>query len=243
MTEDDKQQELWKTDRKFVRILYSSIDEGHIKAMGASAFTVLAIIRRFTPIAGVFAFPSLGKIHEVSGLSKPTIRKALKTLVKYKYIEELEDNKKTRTNIYKVKEPYVAKRRVDDGEEPETTILNADYNLSKQKEIDKMIRHFDKHGELPTNQTLIQIQKINIQQYFLSDGSMIVQQEFSTPTQDDIERQILKEAKSEEEGRKFIEMYRKHKESVVDEAVSQAPKPDSSGGAGNPMVKSSDSSD
>ena len=56
---------------------------------------------------------------------------------------------------------------------PSKAILVADYNLSKQKEINQALTQFERTGTLPENQQIIKIDSINIQINNLADGSVV----------------------------------------------------------------------
>ena len=170
MTEDE-QQELWKTERKFVRVLFSMVDDGDLKKIGASAAAVMIVVRRFTPISGVHAFPSVNKIMDKTGFSAPTVRKALGVLCEAGYLEHIPD-KKVKSKKYKVNERYVA-TKLSSMENPPKAVLVADYNISKQREINKALDTFERTGELPPNQQIIKIDSINIQINNLADGSVV----------------------------------------------------------------------
>ena len=186
MTEDE-QQELWKTERKFVRVLFSMVDDGDLKKIGASAAAVMIVVRRFTPISGVHAFPSVNKIMDKTGFSAPTVRKALGVLCEAGYLEHIPD-KKVKSKKYKVNERYVA-TKLSSMENPPKAVLVADYNISKQREINKALDTFERTGELPPNQQIIKIDSINIQINNLADGS-VVSNVWTSPDSADIREAI-----------------------------------------------------
>jgi len=147
------------------------VDDGDLKKIGASAAAVMIVVRRFTPIAGVHAFPSVSKIMEKTGFSAPTVRKALGVLCEAGYLEHIPDEK-VKSKKFKVNERYVA-TKLSSVENPPKAILVADYNLSKQREINKALDTFERTGELPPNQQIIKIDSINIQINNLADGSVV----------------------------------------------------------------------
>lgn len=225
----DEQQELWKVNKKFVRILFSSIDDGDMKLMGMNAFGILAVIRRYTPLSGVYSFPSVAKLAEKTGLSKPTVRKALRKLVELKYLEEMPESTLSKSNVYKVNEQYIGEKiSLNPEQVPQKARLRADYNISKQKKISEMISHFEQHGYLPANQSLVHIETINVHQYNLADGSTL-NQITMTPSDEAIRQSIIEEAGDTSIGRILLRAYESQKKEVIDIALNKTKEADGDG--------------
>mgnify|MGYP003657696400 CR=1 FL=1 len=220
---NDEQQELWSTERKFVRVLFSMVDDGDLKKIGPAALAVMTVVRRYTPISGVHAFPAVKKIMDKTGLTAPTVRKALGRLCEAGYLEHIPDGT-TKSKKFKVNERYVATKLDAQEDNPPKAILVADYNISKQQEINKALTQFERTGTLPENQQIIKIDSINIQINNLADGS-VVSNVWTSPDSTAIREAIRSNAKNRKLADTIIRAFDSKLNEVEVQAISSANDP------------------
>lgn len=64
----------------WVRVSYAVVKDGHIRKIGAQAYGVFTVVRAFMNQNGI-AYPSLGTIAHLSGISVTTTQKEIKALI------------------------------------------------------------------------------------------------------------------------------------------------------------------
>jgi DNA-binding transcriptional MocR family regulator len=105
-TNEREQFDLFKAETTWFHIFRDMIESGDVAKMGASAFTVYAVIKAHTNFSTGRAFPAIETIVEKSGISKRQIVRDLQTLEEHGYISK---TKHGRSNVYQLREKIAVK--------------------------------------------------------------------------------------------------------------------------------------
>ena len=171
-----KQTDFWECDERFVRVLFSMIDEGGVRAMGSNALACLLVIRRRVPYHGVSAFPSAALIAKETDLSKPTVYKAIDRLEALGWLEKIKSGRK---NIYRLSEQYIG-NRVDEHGVQHQKIAKMPYGPRAIQDERPNLLQWKKTGVLPQDTSItIHDATINVEINNFYEGSKQIKQEIS----------------------------------------------------------------
>lgn len=171
-----KQGDFWECDERFVRVLFSMIDNGGVRAMGPNALACLLVIRRRVPYHGVSAFPSAALIAKETDLSKPTVYKAIDRLETLGWLEKIKSGRK---NIYRLSEQYIG-TRVDGQGVQHQKIATMPYGPKAIQDERPNLAKWKKTGILPEGSNIIiHDAVINVEINNFYEGSKQIKQEIS----------------------------------------------------------------
>jgi DNA-binding MarR family transcriptional regulator len=176
---DKDQKDFWEVDERFLKLLYSMIDEQALAAMGPTCFAVLCVIRRYVPYSGVSSFPSAQLIAKHLGISKPPVYTAIKKLAALNW---LTIEKEGRKNVYGLNEKYFGKREDEWGDKKEEVAV-VPYGIRALQEVKPALEEWKQTGKPPPGSPiLIENANISVEINNFYDGAKQVRQEIHIKT-------------------------------------------------------------
>ena len=136
---------------------------GGVREMGPVPFTVYCVIKSHVDFATGQAFPSVPRIQELTGCSKSTVLRSLKTLEDLGYLTK---QKQGRKNIYTLREKIDF---VDDQGRP-SAVATWDYIPRSVQMAQAELKNFMLDGK--TDCQIIHINQLNLQLNFAPDCSI-----------------------------------------------------------------------
>jgi len=151
------QQELFKAQTAWFHVFKSMVQSGDVAAMGPGATTVYLVIKAYTNWQDGRSFPSQKIIAEKTGMNDRTVRRHLKTLADFGYLNIESGKLDGRNNRYTLREKIVIRNSED---EP-AAVATWDYLPSTVKAAVAEIRNLALKGDFDGVQ-LINIERLEI---------------------------------------------------------------------------------
>jgi DNA-binding MarR family transcriptional regulator len=151
-----------KAEYSWFHVFRTMFVSGEVGNLGPHAFTVYCAIKAHIHFQKGTAFPSYGRIQEMTGISKPTISKALNVLERHGYLTK--ETKPGRSSRYTLREriPLL------NGSGEEAAVATWDYVPGAIKQAQAELKKFLLSGS--QEGTVIHIKQLNLQINFAENN-------------------------------------------------------------------------
>jgi len=156
---EQRQNELFdkRADLSYFRIYSSMISSGDVAKMGVGAFGLFGILRAYTNWQTGVAIPSIPKLTEMSGASRPTVEKYLNKLVELGYLDVVK--REGAPNRYTTKDKIMA---IDNVAQQPELLVSQHIPAVFDKVRNQMKGYLAESGVAQDAKVLFQIQTLNI---------------------------------------------------------------------------------
>lgn len=147
-----------RADLSYFRVYSSMISSGDVAEMGLGAFGLFGILRAYTNWQTGVAIPSMPKLTEITGASRPTLEKYLDKLAEMGYLDV--EKVKGRGNRYVTKDKIMA---IDNSTQEPELLVSQHIPAVFDKVRNQMKAYIaESHQVAPGAKVLFQIHTLNV---------------------------------------------------------------------------------
>jgi len=150
-----EQHELFEAQTQWFHVFKSMIDNGDLAKMSGSAVKVYMVIKAHTNFSTGRSFPAIETVAEKAGLSVAQVKRELKTLEEFGYINK---GKTGRNNVYTLRE----KVNIEDSQGRPTAVATWDYLPSSVQQAVADLKNVLVTGDL-AGAKIVHIERLNVQ--------------------------------------------------------------------------------